>query len=113
MAERLGAHLDPQRFGVTALYVIGSTKHGTAGPGSDIDLMALFEGTPRQREDLMLWLDGWSRCLDEVNRLRTGHSCGGLLDVHLVTPEDVARRTSYTVKIGSATDPAHPIRMKA
>ena len=112
MAERLGSHLDTRRFGVTALYVIGSTKRGTAGPGSDIDLMVLFEGTPDQREDLMLWLNGWSVCLDEVNRLRTGYSCGGLLDVHMVTPQDVANRTSYAVKIGSATDAARPIAMK-
>ncbi|MFB3854216.1 MAG: nucleotidyltransferase domain-containing protein [Vicinamibacterales bacterium] len=109
MAERLGSHLDGARFGVRALYVIGSTKDATAGPGSDIDLLVLFEGTPAQREALMLWLEGWSLCLGETNRLRTGHDAGGMLDVHIVTAEDVADRTSYAVKIGSARDPARRI----
>jgi hypothetical protein len=112
MAERLGSHLEAARYGVTALYVIGSTKDGTAGPWSDIDLLVLFEGTPAQREALMLWLEGWSLCLGETNRLRTGHDAGGLLDVHIVTPQDVADRTSYAVKIGSPRDPARRIRTK-
>src|SRR5512136_118163 len=112
MVERLGAHLESQRFGVKALYVIGSVRNGTAGPASDVDLLVLFDGTPRQRGDLMLWLEGWSLCLDEVNLLRTGHRTGGLLDVHVVTPVDVAEKTSYAVKIGSPTDAARPIPMK-
>jgi predicted nucleotidyltransferase len=112
MAERLGAHLDSQRFGVKALYVIGSVRNGTAGPASDIDLLVLFDGTPRQRGELLLWLEGWSLCLDEVNLLRTGYRTGGLLDVHVVTPVDVAAKTSYAVKIGSPTDAARPIPMK-
>jgi hypothetical protein len=112
MAERLGSHLEAHRFGVSALYLIGSVKDGTAGPWSDIDLLVAFEGTSAQRESLMLWLDGWSLCLGETNRLRTGHDAGGLLDVHVVTREDMADRTSYAVKIGSARDPARRIRTK-
>ena len=30
----------------------------------------------------------------------------GLLDVHIVTDDDIAKKTSYAVKIGAATDPA-------
>jgi pyruvate,water dikinase len=112
MAERLGSHLEPQRFGVKALYVIGSVKHGTAGPASDIDLLVLVDGTQQQRDELMLWLEGWSLCLDEVNLLRTGYCTGGLLDVHVVTAQDIARRTSYAIKIGSTSDPARPIPLK-
>ena len=113
MAERLAASLDGPRFGVTAAYLIGSTKRFDAGPGSDIDLLIVFEGTPDERRDLLLWLDGWSLCLAEANALRTGHRTAGLLDVHLVTPDDIARRTSYAVKIGSPTDAARPLRLKS
>jgi len=112
MAERLASRLDGPRFGVTALYLVGSVKAATAGPSSDIDLLVVFEGTPDERRELLAWLEGWSLCLDELNARRTGRRIGGLLDVHLVTPDDITRRTSYAVKIGSATDPARPLRMR-
>lgn len=109
MAERIAAQLDGERFGVVALYVIGSAKNATAGPASDIDLLVHVRGTPEQEQDLRAWLEGWSLCLDEMNYLRTGQRTGGLLDVHLVTDQDIAGRTSFAVKIGAATDPARPL----
>ncbi len=113
MAEQVASQLDPDRFGVVGFYLFGSTKNGTAGPASDIDLLVHFKGTEAQREDLRIWLEGWSLCLDEINYLQTGYRSGGLLDVHLVTDEDIARRTSYAVKINAVTDAAHPLSMKA
>ena len=47
MAERIAADLDAERFGVEALYVFGSVKNATAGPGSDIDLLIHVEGDGR------------------------------------------------------------------
>jgi len=112
LAERLAAELDPERFGVKALYVIGSTKNATAGPASDIDLLVHVAGTDRQRADLLLWLEGWSLCLDELNARYTGYRSGGLLDVHLITDQDIIERTSYAVRIGAATDAARPLPLK-
>jgi hypothetical protein len=112
MAEHIASQLDPQRFGVKAMYVIGSTKNATAGPQSDIDLLIHFQGTKNQRQELLLWLEGWSICLDELNFQRTGYKSGGLLDAHIVTDEDVANKAGYTVKIGAATDAARPLRLK-
>lgn len=112
MAERIAAHLAPERFGVKGFYVIGSTKNATAGPASDIDLLIHFAGTKRQKEDLLLWLDGWSLTLAELNYQRTGYASDGLLDIHLVTDEDIAKKTSYAVKIGAVTDAARPLPMK-
>jgi predicted nucleotidyltransferase len=111
MAERIGSHLDPTRFGVKALWVFGSTKNATAGPASDIDLLVHFAGNEQQRRELLIWFEGWSSSLDEVNFLRTGYRSDGLLDVHLITDEDVKARTSYAVKIGAVTDPARPLKM--
>jgi pyruvate,water dikinase len=108
-AEGIASRLDPARFGVKALYLIGSTKNRTAGPASDIDLLIHFQGTEKQREALFLWLEGWSLCLDEINFRQTGCRTGGLLDIHLITDEDIASRTSYAVKIGSPTDAAKPL----
>ena len=47
-----------------------------------------------------------------MNYLRTGYRLpGGLLDVHLVTDEDIAHKTSYAVKIGAVTDAARRLPM--
>ena len=111
MAERIAAAIDPERFGVVGFYVFGSTKNATAGPKSDIDLLVHFRGNEQQRCELTLWLEGWSRSLDEMNYLRTGYRTGGLLDVHIVTDEDIEKKTSYAIKIGAVTDAARPLPM--
>ena len=111
MVERLANDLDPDRFGVRSLFIFGSVKNATAGPGSDIDLLIHDDGAGPEREELNLWLDGWSRSLAEMNYLRTGYQSDGLLDVHYVTDEDIERQTSYAAKIDAVTDAARPLRL--
>jgi len=106
MAERIAAEIDPARFGVKRLYLIGSTKNATAGPSSDIDLVIHVDATDAQLAELGTWLEGWSLCLGELNYQRTGYATGPLLDTHIVTDEDVEARSSYAAKIGAVTDPA-------
>ncbi|NLG17594.1 MAG: pyruvate, phosphate dikinase, partial [Fibrobacter sp.] len=67
MAEQLALRLEPGQFGVQAMYLIGSTVNATSGPGSDIDLLIHFRGTPQQQRELSLWLEGWSLSLGEFN----------------------------------------------
>jgi pyruvate,water dikinase len=112
MAQKIAATLDPHRFGIKTLYLIGSTKNETAGPASDIDLMLHFQGNDEQKRDLMSWLEGWSLCLSEINFLRTGYRVDSLLDVHLVTDKNIAERDSFAVKIDAITDPAWKLSMK-
>ena len=109
--EGLVAKLDPEKFGVKALYIFGSTKNGTAGPGSDIDLLVHFAGTAEQKENLSILLEGWSQSLGIMNFLRTGVETDGLLDVHFVTDEDIKNKTSYASKIGAVTDAAMPLAL--
>ena len=109
MCEQIASQLDPDRFGVVGFYVFGSTKNATAGPASDIDLLLHIRSTDAQRAQLECWLNGWSLCLDEINYLQTGYRSGGLLDVHLVTDDDIANRSSFASKIGAVTDPARPL----
>ncbi len=111
-AERIAADLDSERFGVVAFYVFGSTKNAAAGPASDIDILVHFRGSQEQRRMLESWLEGWSLCLSEINFLRTGYRTGGLLDVHILTDEDLACRTSFAVKIDAVTDAARKLPMK-
>jgi len=106
MAERIAASIDPARFGIEGVYVFGSTKNATAGPGSDLDLIVHVRGSEQQEHQLRLWLEGWSLSLAEMNCLRTGYQSSGLLDVHLVRDEDIARRTSFAAKIDAVTDAA-------
>jgi hypothetical protein len=112
MAQKIAADLDPRKFEVKAFYLIGSTKNATAGPASDIDILLHFQGNEEQMKGLLLWLEGWSRCLAEINFLRTGYRTDGLLDVHLVTDKDIAERSSFAVKIDAVTDPARKLAMK-
>jgi hypothetical protein len=109
MAQRIAALMEPGRFGVKAAYVFGSTKNGTAGPASDLDLLLHVEADGSRRRELALWLDGWSQSLAEMNYLRTGYKTDGLLDVHFVTDEDIARGESFASKIGAVTDAARPL----
>ena len=111
MAESIAAKLDPARFGIKGLYLIGSTKNATAGPASDIDLIAHFDGTDEQRRDLERWFEGWSLSLAESNFFKTGYRTEGLLDVHFITDEDIARGSSYAIKIGAVTDAARPLKL--
>ena len=111
IAEQIAAQLDPIRFGVKGFYVFGSTKNATAGPESDIDLLVHFVGSAVQRRELEGWLEGWSRCLAEINYERTGCRNDSMLDVHIITDKDIANKNSYAVKIGAVTDAARPLPM--
>jgi len=109
MVQQLAARLEPARFGVVAAYLFGSTKNATAGPGSDINLLLHVRNTPAQQELLAAWLAGWSQALAEVNYLRTGHASEGLLDVHYLTDEDLARQTGFAAQLGSRADAVRPL----
>ena len=110
-AERIAALIDPARFGIKALYIFGSTKNATAGPQSDIDLLIHFNGDENQQKELMIWLEGWSLSLSQINERRTGYKTDGLLDINIITDEDIKNRTSYAVKIGAISDAALPLTM--
>ena len=111
MAEKICNRLDFKKFGVKGFYIFGSTKNATAGPASDIDILIHFCGDAKQKEHLIIWLDGWSQALAEINEQRTGYATVGLLDVHLVTDEDIKNKTSFAVKIGAISDAARPLKV--
>jgi predicted nucleotidyltransferase len=112
MAEQLAASLDPLLFGVKAVYLFGSVNNGTAGPNSDIDLIIHFSGAPEQQESLETWLNGWSLSLSEINYLKTGYKMNGMLDIHIITDEDIKMKTSFAIKIDSMTEPARRLELK-
>ncbi|MFH0883222.1 MAG: PEP/pyruvate-binding domain-containing protein [bacterium] len=113
MVERLAESMAADEFGVKAMYITGSTKSGTAGLASDIDLLFhVEEGDGCKRDKLLMWLQGWGQAIDELNYLRTGYRTGNLIDAHLITDKDIENRDSYAVKIGAVTDAAKLIPLK-
>lgn len=112
MAGKIAEKTNLEKFGIEAMYLIGSAKNATSGPASDIDIMVHFKGNSRQESEMRCWFEGWSQCLSEVNLSRTGYKTDGLLDLHVVTDEDIAGKNSYAVMIGRATDGARLLKMK-
>jgi predicted nucleotidyltransferase len=107
--ERLAEQIDPIRFGVKACYLFGSVKNATARVESDIDVLVHFQGTEEQKKELLTWFEGWSLALSQINYFRTGCKTNGLIDVHIVTDDDIHNREKYAVKIGAVTDAARPL----
>jgi pyruvate,water dikinase len=111
-AEAIARDLESDRLGVVALYVFGSTKNATAASCSDIDLLVHFRGTDEQLDELMGWLERRGVRLSRANEKRAGCETENLLDVHIVTDEDIANRNSFASKIGSIDDPAQELPLK-
>lgn len=112
MVETIAEKMDFERFDVKGLYLIGSTKEANAGPASDIDLL-VHTGADKERiKELKAWIEGWSLCLSEMNYLKTGYKTKGLIDLHLITDEDIKNKTSFAVMIGNHTSGAKPIKLK-
>jgi hypothetical protein len=105
LAERVAAAIDPARFGVEAVYLFGSTEEGSAGVSSDIDLLVAFSGSERQKQDLRLWLEGWSLCLAEISQQLHGLPSEGLLDVRFVDAARAAEEVRANVAAGTPLRP--------
>ncbi len=112
VAERIAAEADAERFGLKGMWLVGSSKDGTAGPASDVDLVVHSDDDPAKREALSTWLDGWSLCLSELNYLRTGMRTKKLLDVHFLSDSDFSRGTSWAAKVKAVRDPARPLPLR-
>ncbi len=54
----------------------------------------------------MNWLDGWSKSLAEINFMKTGYQMDKMLDIHIVTDEDIHNKNSFAIKINHITEPA-------
>ena len=97
----LGEKLSAKEYGIEAMYLVGSTKTGTAGPGSDIDIIIHFKGSIGQKERLMDRLTQEDRLICKENEEKTGNILDSMLDVHFVTDEDIKKRSSWASHITS------------
>ena len=99
--EEISEKLDPGLYGIEAMYLIGSTKTGEAGPASDIDLLIQLKGTEEQKEKLLEYFEKLDKKLVRENKERTGIDTQSLLDIHIITEEDIKKRTSWATHITS------------
>ncbi len=111
MAEQIADNMEMDEFGVKGIYLFGSTDAGDCRMGSDIDLLIHFCGAEEQKKLLKKWLKGWSQALARMNFLKTGYDVNGLLDIHIITDEDIKNKDSFAIKINSSTDPATVLRL--
>ena len=112
MVNKIAEKLSLERFGVEAMYLIGSTKNATCGPASDIDILIHFRGNPSQEKELKAWFEGWSFCLSEMNAAKTGYKTEGLIDLHIITDEDIEKKNSFATMINSLYDRARLIKKR-
>jgi DNA polymerase sigma len=114
VAEKIADLADFDRFGIQAIYLIGSTKNACAGPASDIDLMVHFRGNEGQKQEFQAWIEGWGLGLAELNYHKTGYSVqGSLIDCHILTDDEILKNSSYASMIGSLTNSAKLLRSKS
>ncbi|MDF1610686.1 PEP/pyruvate-binding domain-containing protein [Stygiobacter electus] len=112
MAEKIANEIDPKRFGIKAIYLVGSTNNATATAKSDIDLIVHYDKNECNLEQVKLWFEGWSLALSEMNYLRTGIRTNGLLDVHFVTDNEIEEKSGYVEKLNSITQKAKVLMVK-
>ncbi len=111
MAENVAENLNPETFGVKALYVIGSTKTGHTGPASDIDLLAHCTKDEKKQELFKSWIDGWGKCLSIVHKEMTGVDIpDSMIDLHIITDDDIKQKTSFAVMLTSVSNSAQLLK---
>lgn len=111
MAETIARRLDMTNYGVKALYLIGSVKTGEAGPCSDIDLLAHCINDAGKHKLLQAWCEGYGQCLSVINEYKTDFETkGSLLDLHIITDEDIKQKTSFAIMIESVTNSARLLK---
>jgi hypothetical protein len=110
MAQLIADRVDIKDYGIKGIYLIGSSKNMNSGPASDIDLMIHMDENTEKRSRLSTWLDGWSQCLSEINFQQTGYKTSDLLDIHFISDDDIARKTSFAVMLNSKENTARRLR---
>ena len=111
MSRKIASKTDFKKFGIKAMYIIGSVKEATAGPVSDIDLLVHFIGTEKQKQLFASWIGGWSLALAEIVTQKTGYEYdNGIIDLHLITDEDIENKTCYAIMIESVNNSARLLK---
>jgi len=110
--QEISEMIDPETYGVEAIYLVGSTKTGEAGPGSDIDIIVHFKGSEEQKDILLNFLEEQGKKISLENKERTGIETDNLLDIHIITDKDIKNNTSWAAHITSPYMSAKKLKLK-
>ncbi len=111
IADLLASKLDGKRFGVKGIYLFGTVFNLAAGANSDIDLLVEFDGNDEQRERLWSWLEGWNDSLSEFNYIQTGYRLPNILDIHIITADDLEGKEYYRDLMNPARKMSKKLKM--
>ncbi len=112
MAESIALKLDGDRFSVKGIYLYGTVFNETAGPNSDIDLLIQFDGDDKQKDELMLWFEGWNLSLSHINYSRTGYELNNFLDLTILSTTEIEEHQYYKNLIDPSNNNSLRLRMK-
>lgn len=102
MALKIAEKLNLVKFGIISIYLIGSVKDATSGPGSSLELLVHFDGTEEQKKLLITWIEGWSLGLAEFNFELTGYQVENLIVIHIINDSDFQKSANYKSLMFSA-----------
>jgi predicted nucleotidyltransferase len=99
-AEDFATAIPLEDFGIHSVWLIGSVKSGMAGPCSDIDLVIHYDGNESNAEKIHIFTNGFASAVRvwRFNKDRTGNT-RSMIDVHLVTDQDIMNKTSFGIMI--------------
>ncbi len=95
MAEAFAKSVDFSKFNISAIYLTGSVYQGDATAESDIDLLVHFEGSQSQKDDFLIWADGWDSSLKMIHYNRTGLIIEHILDIALINNQIIQTNKVY------------------
>ncbi|MGC8956773.1 MAG: PEP/pyruvate-binding domain-containing protein [Candidatus Kapaibacteriota bacterium] len=98
-AEKMLEKLNPQKYGVRAVYLFGTVYTKTATETSDLDLLFYVENNRENILCLESWLEPWNSLLQEIIFVNTGFKHPKPLDVKLITPEECTTENYYFMEI--------------
>jgi len=101
VARLLSQKCPLKKLGIIAIYLIGSVKSLKAGPASDIDFLVHYKNENYNKNLIEAYFSGWDHSIINENLKRTGYQCESIIELHLITDEDIKNKTSYTVMIGA------------
>lgn len=109
IASRICEFIPAEKFGISSIYIAGSTKNAQAGPASDIDLIVVHHSN--NIKDATKYFEGWSHAISIWNEQRTGIlQKDGLLDIHYLHENEIHSDNSWATMLRSDENSAKLIK---
>jgi len=95
MAEAFAQSIDMKKYNIIGIYLAGSVFKGESTPESDINLVIHSNAKQSEKDDFLKWAEGWNSALKSINYNRTGFQLDNILDIAIVSDEDIDANQFY------------------